>query len=104
MANAKEELIEFLNDRDLILKCASISYDRYYIDKAIDFSLKVGYSDNEVQKFLDSLDFEYDSGYGSQELFGLLWFTDDSWADRREYDGKEWYEHHYCPEIPADLL
>jgi hypothetical protein len=104
MTNAKEELLEILQKNNLILKCASISYDRYYMDKTIDFSLKVGYSVDEIQKFLDSLDFVYDAGYGSQELYGLVWFTDRTWLEREEYDGSESWSHKKLPEIPSDLL
>ena len=43
------------------------------------------------------LDFEYDNGYGGQELFGTVVFKDGSWLDRGEYDGSEWWDYHRCP-------
>ena len=49
---------------------------------------------------LKPLDFEYDSGYGGQELFGTIWFKDGTWASRREYDGSEWWEYNECPPLP----
>ena len=42
---------------------------------------------------LDDLDFEYDEGYGSQHLFGIILFNDGSWIIREEYDGSEWWEY-----------
>ena len=58
----------------------------------------------DVEKFLNELDFCYDNGYGIQELFGILWFEDDIWADRDEYDGAECWEIHKVPEIPNYLI
>ena len=40
-----------------------------------------------TQSFLNDLNFEYDSGYGGQELYGTVWFKDNTWAGRGEYDG-----------------
>ena len=56
-----------------------------------------------MQTALDLLDFEYDNGYGTQEVFGVVWFADGTWAERGEYDGSEWWEHHTIPEIPEHL-
>lgn len=38
---------------------------------------------------IPDLDVEYDSGYGSQNLFGLVLFKDNTWLERFEYDGSE---------------
>lgn len=32
---------------------------------------------------------EYDAGFGTQELYGYVWFKDGSWLERHEYDGSE---------------
>ena len=53
---------------------------------------------------LDKLDFDYDDGYGIQELFGIVWFKDGSWLERGEYDGSEWWTYKFTPEIPQELL
>jgi len=53
-----------------------------------------------------NLDFEYDDGYGSQELFGVVVFKDGTWLDREEYDGSEWWDYRKCPtynDIIAEL-
>lgn len=52
-------------------------------------------------EFLNTLkSIDYDEGYGSQELFGIIVFKDGSWMDRYEYDGSEHWVHNKCPEEP----
>ena len=46
---------------------------------------------------------KYDSGYGTQELFGVIWYSDGSHSRRGEYDGSEWWEYVPTPEVPAWL-
>ena len=104
--NAKKELLDLLEEVDTDIKCANIPhYDRYRLsspDRVV--RLKVGYTPEEWHEFLSALDFDYDDGYGGQELFGTIWFVDGTYATRGEYDGSEWWEHHKCPEIPDTLL
>lgn len=50
-----------------------------------------------------SLDFEYEDGYGTQHLFGLILFNDNSWLERSEYDGSEWWEYKKTPTIEEIL-
>ena len=57
----------------------------------------------EYDEFLKSLDFNYDSGYGTQELFGRIWYRDGSWSERYEYDGSENWDYKSRPEIPTNL-
>ena len=42
---------------------------------------------------------EYDNGYGGQEINESLSvvFKDDTWLERAEYDGAEWWEYKKCP-------
>lgn len=47
---------------------------------------------------INALNLKYDAGYGSQEIFGFIVFTDNSWLQRREYDGSEWWEYFKTPE------
>jgi len=51
----------------------------------------------------DWLDFHYDAGYGIQQIFGNVWYSDGSFCERREYDGAEWWMHNECPKIPEDI-
>lgn len=104
--NAKEEFLRRVNLDEL--KCAGISIEIEWNEEHgqmfKDISLPVGYSELDLNLFLDQLDLEYDSGYGSQELFGTIWMKDGTWFDRGEYDGSEWWQRQQCPEIPAELL
>ena len=99
--NAKLEFIKEVTNNPRVL-CV-------YIEKEIDFNdstkflLKVGYSDDEYNRFLDSLNFEYDNGFGGQELYGKIWYVDGSWSERKEYDGSEWWETKFTPKIPNEL-
>jgi hypothetical protein len=87
--------------------CASIQKgDDYSDDEEIierTFILTTGYTQEDWNEFLYKLSFIYDSGYGGQELFGTIWYTDGTWSERGEYDGSEWYVHRFCPKIPENV-
>lgn len=57
------------------------------------FNLKEGFSHDEFLNFINDLDFNYDDGYGTQYLFGKIWYTDGTWSERYEYDGSECWTH-----------
>ena len=106
--NAKQELSYFVKFGDI--KCASIQwYDtsRWSIDcsdtNSVNVSLKVGHTQEEFDAFMDALDFEYDDGYGTQELHGLIWLSNGNWLSRWEYDGSEGWQNNSLPEIPEEL-
>jgi len=109
MANAKEEFLRVTKRKTL--KCATISQgDGYYWDEVKDgpkpdnsINLPVGFTKGEYLTFLEKINFNYDSGYGGQELFGTIWNNDGSWLERGEYDGSEWWDFHNYPEIPDYL-
>lgn len=104
--NAKLEFLEEIGDKTL--KCAAISHGGGYsfsgVDKSKKINLRCGYSFEEFKTFLKELNFNYDSGYGGQELYGTIWYIDGTWSSRGEYDGSEWWEYNSCPEIPNYLL
>ena len=102
MSNARKELLEAVKDTAKI-KCASISYGRWERE-ASKKVLKINYTNDEYNEFLNSLDFEYDSGYGGQDLYGTVWLEEGTWLSRGEYDGSEWWEHNVLPNIPAECL
>jgi hypothetical protein len=97
--NAKQEFISHIGNRKV--KCVNLYRNNY--DDGEAFELGCGYNIDEWNNFLEKLDFNYDSGYGSQQIFGTIWYEDETWSDRGEYDGSEWYEYHICPEIPIKL-
>ena len=103
MANAKEEFIEHTKDKQV--KCASISHDYgWKIDNKSKHILKCNYTQEEYNHFIKTLYFDYDHGYGGQEMFGTIWYNDGTWSDRGEYDGSEWWQYQSCPSIPKKLL
>ena len=62
--------------------------------------LKIVYDSKKdsVQDLIDFLDeIEYDNGYGGQELFGRILTNKNSWLERGEYDGSEWWEYRTIP-------
>lgn len=54
--------------------------------------LKEGYTLDELQKFIAETDVSYYTGFGGQTLYGYVMFHDQSWLERGEYDGSEWWE------------
>jgi len=105
MKNAKEEFLRvtLLHKEFNKVKCAQITHE-CGMDKYHTYSLRVGYTQEEYDKFVDSLDFEYDAGHGEQELFGYIWIKDGTWYEREEYDGSEWWEYKSTPPIPDELI
>ncbi len=103
MANAKEEFL--LHTPGKVVKCAEIAlfdYDTYKLNDLAD--LPVDYTEDELYDFLKAIDIRYNSGYGTQELFGIIWYADGTYSTRWEYDGSEGWEHHQCPPIPEKLI
>ena len=85
--NAKEELLEILSENNKTV--SNIVCIRVVYEKTFNNCIKV----ND----LESLDFEYDDGYGGQELFGYVLLDDMDWLERHEYDGSEWWEYKKYP-------
>lgn len=105
MTNAKEELQDKLKKAGTTIKCALLRDVRSYDEKEQrEFTLPVGHSKEQLTAFLSALNYNYDSGYGGQELEGIVWLNDGTWLDRGEYDGSEWWQHQKLPEIPSNLL
>lgn len=105
MTNAKKELLEILKCNVSQIKCANISHELGWEDSEDKkFKLTLNHTKLDLENFLESLNFTYDSGYGSQKLFGIIWLKDGTWLSRKEYDGNEWWLHNVLPEIPKELL
>lgn len=102
--NAKQEFIEHTANRGLGIKCARINKGEAWDNKETEYLLPCNYTAADMEAFLKSIDWNYDSGYGGQELFGIIWYNDGTWSDRGEYDGSEWWEHNSCPVISDTLL
>jgi len=101
MKNAKEEFLNHVKNNDVL--CAEIIFgNEDYVDNK-KYILKIGYSKNDLYSFLFKLNFEYDNGYGRQELFGNIWYKNGDWSERFEYDGSECWHHKSLPNIPDYL-
>jgi len=109
MINAKQELLGFIGRVNVPVKCATIqrtipSDSLTDPDVFKEYNLPVNHDkDDYIYGFLESLDFEYNNGYGEQELYGTIWFEDGTWADRWEYDGAEGWKLVMLPQIPLYL-
>ena len=99
--NAKSEFINHIGGR--LVLCAQIQKGDDYDDGSSVFNLTTGCDSEDWSKFLSDIDFEYDAGYGGQNLFGTIWYSDGTWSDRGEYDGSEWWVYNHCPNIPNEL-
>lgn len=58
-------------------------------------------NDGDIETFLNNNDgnTHFDSSFGTQELFGVIWYDDGSWSERAEYDGSEWWAYKTCPDF-----
>jgi len=101
MCNAKAEFIEEAEGKTV--KCAMVERGTWARTDA-EYFLPCDYTPAEYDAFLQSLDFEYDHGYGTQELFGTIWYTDGTWSERYEYDGAEEWQHRTVPVVPPELI
>lgn len=87
--NAQQELLRVL--KSIEKNTSDISWMLVYTQSYYDISKEF--------TTIDDLDFTYDNGYGSQELFGIVYFNDGTWLERGEYDGSEWWEHITTPTL-----
>lgn len=107
--NAKDEFLKLLaqaGENGLKVSCASLYRDDecHSCNHLTPATLSIGFTPEEYEAFLSKIDFEYDDGYGRQELYGEIWFDDEkSWAERFEYDGAENWVLKIRPEIPDSL-
>lgn len=97
--NAREEFLKTTSAFEVEVICAQIRLEHTYDNNTV-FTLNLGYTDEELTEFLDNLNFDYDSGYGRQYLFGTIWCKNNTWFSRSEYDGSEGWEYHEYPKLP----
>jgi hypothetical protein len=91
--NAREELIKDVGSR-------RVAYGKVIFDTSYGATPKATVAFGSHEDYLaalPALDFEYDAGYGGQELFGFVVFEDGSWLERGEYDGSEWWAYKKTP-------
>lgn len=98
--NAKEEFLKVTSAFEAEVVCAQIRYEHSRYGDYTTFTLNLNYTEEELIEFLNNLNFEYNSGFGRQYLFGTIWCKNNSWFTRNEYDGSECWEYHYYPAFP----
>lgn len=89
--NAYDELIEKLNEIGKSLddiKVISIRFNKYNREKHYEFEYI-----KKIDNVNDLKEIQYYDGYGIQELYGYVVFNDNTWLEREEYDGSEWWEY-----------
>ena len=93
--NAKQELLKIVNTNNLTILKIDI---KYYGN--ISNNRK---TNTKFITSLDALDFDYDAGYGVQELYGIVYCKDSNsnptWLTREDYDGSEWWKINTIPEF-----
>lgn len=53
-----------------------------------------------VKEFLEHANFEYNDGYGLEEInTNLILVGKDFWLERGTYDGSEWWEYKSMPNV-----
>ena len=92
--NAKEELIKHVAGKE-------VAFVSIIFKNNIDGIIVIK---GDLEEVLPLLDFEYNNGYGGQELFGYIWYTDGTWSERGKYDGSEWWEYKKRPEQNIDII
>ena len=97
MINLLEETLEILKDH------GKTEDDILWVsDEFIDDNYKVVKCKTTWNNFKQIADFEYDNGYGSNEIsLGLIIVGKDFWLERDEEEGNEWWEFKENPKEPS---
>jgi len=104
MTNALQELLEKIDKHNLSIKDILWIKIALYDDmEHITSSLAINNNNKEIStKLTNTLSsFNYDSGYaaiGIQED-SIIMFKDNTWLERNEYDGSEWWEFKSIPKF-----
>ena len=95
MTNAKREILEEVGEKQVEL--VRIIFGQSHYDELQQLI------EGELADVLPLLNFDYDSGYGGQYLYGYIWYKDGTWSERGEYDGSEWWEHKERPAKDVEI-
>ena len=102
--NAKNEYLKVTAGR--VVVCAEIKLKEPYYFNApenITSLLSVGYQQKELDKFLESLNYDYDESNHYLMLFGYIWFAGFSWAERYQDEDIQAWSIKECPAIAEYL-
>jgi len=94
MINAKDELLKVLKENNKS------------VDDIISIGIRIYTYDNEPKTInsVDDLDINYNNGYGSQNLYGYVLLKNNTWLERNEYDGSEWWEYTDYTQVEKDVM
>ena len=98
LTNAKKELIFDLGDipfSDIV--AVNITYKGNSI--TLHPLVNGNHNAEDLSEMFNKLDFNYDSGFGIQNIDGTIWLTKNRWMTRSEYDGSEEWEFHRYPDF-----
>jgi len=93
MINAKDEFLYTIKSIDRPLLAASIVCGNEWDENSLrKYELKCNYTVKDWHKFLDSINFKYDNGFGGALLSSSRIYFSECSVLRGEYDGSEWWE------------
>lgn len=102
MENAQQELLRHIVEVNKDIRCIHIRHEPDWDESTHENRyLPINYTQEQYYEFLEDLNLNYENGYGTQHLFGYIWFKDGTWSERYEYDGSEYWVHKSTPEIPT---
>ena len=95
MKNLLKETIEILNEN------GKTESDVLWVGRGFG-TLNMKEYKTTWEDFKEKADFEYDDGYGGNEIpMDLIIVGKDFWLERHEYDGSEWWEFKTMPKEPG---
>jgi len=102
-----EEAVKILKEEHILwllsqIKWARIEYNSFLDEeKHVYLQSKDSKSVKKLREFYKALaEIDYDNGYGTQELFGVIVLNNNGWLERYEYDGSECWVHKVPPTEP----
>ena len=104
----KTELLKNLSDINKTksdISFINLKMERYHEDYIFYYdSYSYNSETQDFDDFLSTVDIEYPKNFGKQYLFGCVVFKDNTWLERAEYDGLEWWEYKKVPLITDPVL
>jgi hypothetical protein len=89
LTNAKQEFLDFIKEKPAV-KCAWVEYSPSFTSEEKRYILNPDYTRKEFEELLNCLDFDYNAGHKIYPcIFGVIFFSDGTWAERDEYEGAE---------------
>ena len=96
--NAREELLKITTPY-LRCKCAYIYLkEEGQIKKEV--ILKENYTPEELERFFELLDFDYDNNTNEQKICGAVWVDENLCLIRAVDEDSEWWSSSFRPTIP----